>query len=159
MNLEKSQAISIGNIDNVQHSAAMKNGAFVNLGVKAKDDVYTVSVPATATLDTAEVLLVFSDESQYAEGTNISSFTNLADIPTPAYHLTQGDGWLIDIEDIDDTEAVGVGKFLSPVNGTTVPTVTVAKVGTKNVIEIIEVDQVIGFGRNPAIRVAVRSYL
>lgn len=157
MNLEKCQAIYIGNIDNVQHSATMKNGSFVNLGAKLKDDVYTAGVPATATLATAEVLLVFNDETMYEEGKTISDYVVPANVPARAYHLTEGDSWLIDNDDFDGTAVVG--EFLIPQNASVVPLASATATAKGLQVVVDQIDQVIGFGRKPATRVKVASVL
>ena len=153
MNLEKCKAIYNGNIENVQHTATMKNGSFVNLGAKLKDDVYAVGVPATATLGTAEVLLVFNDETQYEEGKTIADYVVPANTPARAYHLAEGDSWLIDNDDFDGTAVVG--EYLVPQNGSVVPLASAT--ATENSLQVVvdEINQVIGYDRKPATRVKV----
>lgn len=157
MNFEKSQAVKIGNIENVQHTADMKNGSFVNLGAKLKDDVRAVSVPATATLDTAEVLVVFSDETSYEEGKTINDFVNKANVPARAYHLYEGDSWLIDNTDFDGTAVVG--EYLIPQNGSVVPLASATPTGNSLQVVVEDIDQTIGYGRRPATRVKVARVL
>jgi len=157
MNLEKCQAIYNGNIENVQHTSAMKNGSFINLGAKIKDDVYAVGVPATATLGTAEVLVVFSDETSYESGKSISDFTNKANVPARAYHLTEGDSWLIANEDFTGTAAVG--KYLIPANGTVVPAASATATGKGLQIVVDQIDQTIGYAKKAATRVKVANVL
>lgn len=155
MNLEKSQAIYAGNIENVQHTATMKNGSFVNLGALLKDDVTAVSVPATATLGTAEVLLVFQDETSYEEGKTIADFVNPANVPCKAYRLTEGDSWLIAKADVDGTPAVG--EYLIPQNGSVIPLASATP--TAKVLQVVvkKIDAVIGYDRAEAIRVKVEA--
>lgn len=156
MNLEKGQDVL--QFESVKHSATMKNGAFINLGAKALDDVYAVSVPATLTLATEELLVVCQDETIYdSVGKNISDFVNLADVPTKAFHLALGASWLIANADFSGTAAVD--SYLIPANGTTVPVVSATPVGTTLAVKIVDVDQTIGYGRQPATRVAVVSVL
>lgn len=152
MNLEKGQ--NILQFENVQHSATMKNGAFINLGALSVDDVYTVALPATATLAKKEFLVVCQDETIYdSVGKNISDFVNPADVPTKAFHLAEGASWLIANADFSGTAVVG--KYLIPANGTSVPVVADAPVGDNLAVEIVAIDQTIGYGRQPATRVRV----
>lgn len=157
MNLEKCQAIYVGNIESVQHNATMKNGSFINLGALGKDDVYTVSVPATATLGTAEVLLVFHDETSYEEGKTIADYVNPANTPVKAYHLTEGDSWLIDKDDFDGTAVVG--EYLIPQNGSVVPLASASATANSLQVVVKSITETIGYDRKQAIRVTVERIL
>lgn len=152
MNLEKGQDIL--QFENVQHSATMKNGAFINLGAHSVDDVYTVDLPATATLATAEFLVVCQDETIYNDiGKNISDFVNPADVATKAFHLAEGASWLI--ADADFSGTAVVGSYLIPANGTSVPAVASAPTGDNLAVVIVDIDKTIGYGRKDATRVRV----
>jgi hypothetical protein len=152
MNLEKCQAIYVGNIENVQHSATMKNGSFVNLGAKIKDDVYAVAVPATATLGTEEVLVIFDDETQAEAGKTISDFRVPANTPSRAYRMAIGDSFLL--ENADFTGTAVVGQFLVPVNGTITPAISATP--TANTLQFVvdAINLTIGYGA-PATRFKV----
>lgn len=91
--LDKIQASYNGNIESVRHSADMDNGSIINLGdlIANETELRAVSVPATATLGTAEVLLVASPEVNYEVGKGLKDFTNKANKPARAYHLVPGD--------------------------------------------------------------------
>lgn len=152
MNLEKGQDIL--QFESVVHSADLKNGAFINLGAHGTDDVYTVALPATATLATEEVLVVCQDETIYDNvGKNISNFVNLANVNTKAFHLAEGASWLIANADFSGTAVAG--QFLIPADGTAVPVVSATPVGDGLAVKIVDIDQTIGYGRQPATRVRV----
>jgi hypothetical protein len=115
INLEKCQAVSVGNIENVFHSATMQNGYVVNLGAKNANGAFAVSVPATATLGSAEALLIYNDGFLYAEGKTITDYSIAANEFARAYHLTVGDKVLFDATLLTGTPAKG--KYLIPANG------------------------------------------
>lgn len=115
--LDKCQAIYGGNITSVQHAGDMDNGSFVNLGglVTGQADVYYTATPATAGLATEEGLLVYSPEVNYAPGKTLKDFTNLANIPARAYHLTVGDVITVTDDGINGTTVVG--EWVIPADG------------------------------------------
>lgn len=117
VNLNKLQAIYVGNIETVIHDAEMKNGYVVNLGDRVTDnqEVFNVSVPTTATLGSEEILLVASPEVMYDEPHNISDFKIEAGKLARAYHLTPGDVWTAHKDLIDGTPIVG--QYVIPQNG------------------------------------------
>lgn len=139
INLEKCQAIYVGNIDNVVHSAQMLNGYHVNLGSLATGfkEVYDVAVPATATLGSAELLLIFNDETMYDSSKTIADFTIEAGTKARAYHLTVGD--VVRFKETLLTGTPVVGKFLIPANGSMLLAVADDLTGaTRLAYEIIE---------------------
>lgn len=107
--LDKCQASIAGNITSIQHTSTIDNGSLVNLGalISGETDVYTAATPVTATLATEEALLVYSPEVTYTPGTHLKDFTNLADTPARAYHVTVGDVITITDDGIDGTTVVG----------------------------------------------------
>ena len=152
MNLEKGQDFLV--FESVQHSAALKNGSFINLGAHSVDDIYTVALPATATLATAEVLVVYHDETIYdSVGKNISSYVGVANVPVKAFHLREGASWLIANADFSGTAVAG--QFLIPANGTAVPVVSATATGTVLAVQIVDINQTIGATREAATRVRV----
>lgn len=154
INLEKSQAIAVGNISNVVHDAVMQNGYIVNLGVKAGDDYYNVSVPATATLGTAEALLIFNDETMYLEGKTISDYSVPVGTLARAYHLSVGDQILFDATLLTGTPAKG--KFLIPADGVMTLAVADDLTGaTKLALKIVDAVTTIGYDRRAAWRAMV----
>lgn len=114
--LDKCQASMAGNMTSVQHTSTMDNGSFVNLGalIAGQKDVYQMATPATATLGTEEVLLVYSPEVNYEPAKTLKDFTNPANVPARAYHLTVGDVITITDDGFDGTSVVG--EFLIPQN-------------------------------------------
>ena len=153
INLEKSQAHQIGNIDNVVHSATLQNGYVVNLGAKAGDDWYAVSVPATATLATEEVLFIFNDETMYEEGKAITDYSIPAGTLARAYHPTVGDELLIDATLI--TGAPAKGKFLIPANGVMTLAVSDTLGSTRFSAKIVDDVTTIGYNDTAAYRALV----
>jgi hypothetical protein len=116
--LDKVQSVYVGNIESVQYDDAdLPQGSAVNLGalVTGSREIYTAGQPATATLGTAEVLLVASPEVMYEAGKALGDFTNKAKKPCRAYHLTEGDVFTITDDGLDGTTAVD--KYLVPKNG------------------------------------------
>lgn len=126
VNLDKISSAYTGAIYNVQHSSAIENGSLVNIGalVSGETELYAVGVPATATLATAEVALVASDEVVYqrynVDGTiaQKGDFINAANKPAKAYSLKVGDEFTITDDGFSGTSVVG--KYLIPANGTVV---------------------------------------
>ncbi len=144
-----------GNIMNVFHTAAMKNGYFVNLGAYEKDQVYKVAVPATATLATAKVLLVFNDETLYEEGKNITDGSAiLANTISRAYYLAEGDSITFDDTLISGTAEAG--KYLVPANATMQPTVADDMTGVSTALRIVR-ETTIGYNKRKAWEVVVEK--
>jgi len=154
MNLEFSQASYIGGIKNLQHNATMKNGSLVNRGARIKDDVFAVSVPSTATLDTAEVYVIFNDETSYEVGKSISDYIVPANTPARAYPLQEGMNWTIDNTDFSGTAVVG--QFLVPANGTIVGAISATATANTLQIVVTDINLTIGFDRRPATRFEVK---
>lgn len=153
INLEKCQAIYNGNISNVVHSAVLQNGYVVNLGTKSTDDVHNVVVPATATLTSAEALLIFNDETQYDVGKAITDYSVAIGEKARAYHLTVGDKILFDATLLTGTPAVG--KYLIPANGVMTLAVADDLTGGTRLALIIEEEDTIGFAGSAAWRARV----
>jgi hypothetical protein len=88
----------------------------VNLGALAtgEREVYEVSVAATATLGTSEVLLIATPEVMYEVGKGLKDFSVAAGGYARAYHLSVGDVFTITDDGIDGTTSVG--KYLVPAN-------------------------------------------
>lgn len=116
--LDKCQAVVAGNIESVVHTAELQNGMVINLGaLKAGErELRQVATPATATLGSEEVLLVYSAEVMYDERLNkLSDFVIPAGTPARAYHLTVGDIFTITDDGITGTTVVG--QYVVPANG------------------------------------------
>jgi hypothetical protein len=115
--LDKCQAIYGGNITSTQNTIAMDNGSFVNLGalISGQTDCYATVTPTSALLATEEVLLVYTPELNYEPGKTLKDFTNVANVPARAYHLTVGD--VITITDDGITGSTVVGEFVIPQDG------------------------------------------
>lgn len=155
INLEKCQAIYNGNISNVVHTAVMENGYVVNLGAKSTDDVHEVSVPATATLGSAEACLIFNDETSYDVGKSISDYSIAIGEKARAYHLTVGDKVLFDAQVLDGVPVAG--KFLIPQNASMKLIVADDLTGGTRLAFEIEEEDTIGFDRRAAWRARVIS--
>ncbi len=115
--LDKCQATVNGNIESVVHTQELQNGMVINLGaLKAgHTELREVAVPATATLGTEEVLLVYSAEVMYDERKNkLVDFVIDAGKPARAFHLTVGD--IFTITDDGITGATVVGEYVIPAN-------------------------------------------
>jgi hypothetical protein len=152
INLEKCQAIYNGNISDVKHSAVMQNGYFVNMGALDADAVYNVGVPATGTLATAEVLVIFNDETMYEERKVISDYSVAIGERARAYHMTVGDEILFQASLLSGSLAVGA--YLTTVNASMVPTVAADISGNRFAMIITEATT-IGFGKVAAWRARV----
>ena len=115
--LDKCQAIYGGNITSVQSAGDLENGSFVNLGglISGQTDVYETATPSSTNFDVEEVLLVYTPEVNYAPGKTLKDFTNLADQPARAYHLSVGD--VITITDDGLTGTTVVGEYVIPATG------------------------------------------
>ena len=153
INLEKCQAIYNGNISNVVHSAVLQNGYVVNLGTKSTDDVHNVVVPATATLTSAEALLIFNDETSYEVGKAITDYSIAIGTKARAYHLTVGDKVLFQASLLTGTPAVG--KYLITANGVMTLAVADDLTGNTRLALVIEEEDTIGFDRAVAWRARV----
>lgn len=146
--LDKVQAYEVGNIVNVIHSAELENGRFINLGVESTDvaGAYDVAIPATATLDSEEVLLHASAEVIYDPTKSIDDFALEAGKLGRAFHLTVGDQITVTQ---DAFETIGAeGTFLIPQDGST-KLVGAADLtdGTKLAIKIVDKSVTLGMGR------------
>jgi len=153
INLEKSQAILAGNFANVKHSAVLQNGFVVNLGARIADEVYAVSVPATATLGASEALLMFSDETMYVEYNNISAYSTPIGTVGKAVHLTVGDQVLFEASLI--TGAPAENQFLIPADGVMTLAASAAIGSTRLSFQIKGGVTTIGHDRRPAWRAIV----
>jgi len=161
MDLLKAQGIYNGNIDNVVHSADLKNGNVVSLGTIntdfAGEQVYNAVLPATASLATMEFLLVAQDEYDYSNGeTDVEAFVVVKDVPFKGLHLTVGDKIKLAKTDFSGTSAVG--KYLIPANGTAVLAVANDLTGgTRLALKITSVTETIGYSKAPAVKAEVVS--
>lgn len=115
--LDKVQAVYNGNIESVQHDADLEQGSIINLGalMTGEREIRAVAEPATATLGTAEVLLVASPEVLYESGKSLADFVNKADKPCRAYHLTVGD--IFTVSDSNITGTTVKDQYLIPADG------------------------------------------
>lgn len=116
--LDKMQSSYTGNLEHVTHTADMTNGLFVNLGglVTGERELRQVSVPATATLTSEEVLLVAAPEVMYDERLDqLADFVIKANTAARAYHVHVGDIFTVTTDLLTGTPAIG--KFVIPANG------------------------------------------
>lgn len=101
--------ISGAQLFSLKHSAALENGNVCNLGaiVAGEREVYDVATPATATLASAQVILVASPEVMYDETKLITDFTIPAGTISRGVALVPGN--IVQISDsiIDGTTVVG----------------------------------------------------
>ena len=153
INLEKCQAIYNGNITDVKHSAVMQNGHVVNIGALDADAVYNVALPATATLGSAEVCLIFNDETMYDAGKNISAYSVAIGERARAYHMTVGDEVLFQASLLTGSPAVG--KYLIPANGVMTLAVADDLTGATRFAMIITEATTIGYTKEVAYRARV----
>lgn len=155
INLEKVQAIYVGNIDTVQHDAVMKNGYVCNLGAKVtgNPEAFVVATPATATLGTEEVVLIASPEVMYEANKNISDFEIAANKPARAYHLTVGDVILFSDDLIDGTPVVG--QYVIPQNGSLKLVAAADLSGGTRLAFKVDAQTTIGYNANTAWRLRV----
>jgi hypothetical protein len=110
-----------GNLESVQHTADLDNGSVVNIGnlVAGERELLAVAVPATASLGTAEVLLVANPELTYYVGQTMQDYYIPANTPARAYHLHAGDEWTVSSAAIDGGAAVAIGSYVVAQNGST----------------------------------------
>lgn len=101
--------ISGAQLFSLKHSAALENGNVCNLGaiVAGEREVYDVAAPATATLNTAQVILIASPEVMYDESKAITDFTIPAGTIARGVALVPGNIVTISNDNIDGTTAVG----------------------------------------------------
>lgn len=116
LNLDKVAATKSGRLESVKHTAELQNGMVVNLGALAtgEREVFDVSVPATATLATAEVLLIAAPEVMYEGYKGLKDFTITAGTATKAYRLETGDIFTVTDDAITGTTVVG--QYVIPAN-------------------------------------------
>jgi len=156
INLERCKAISNGNIYNVVSTVEMKNGFVGNLNGLATGfkDVYNFETPATATLETENLLLIFNDETQSDPTKTISDYVIPAGTKARAYFLSEGDMVKMDKDLISGTAVKG--EYLVPADGSYLLSASGSPVG-KLYLEVISIDEVIGFDHKPAVRAYVKK--
>lgn len=154
INLEKCQAIYNGNIANVVHSAVMQNGFIVNLGTLNSKEVYNVVVPATATLGSAEALLIFNDETIANDYTKtISDYSVAIGEKARAYHLTVGDEVVLPLSVLSG--AATVGQYLIPANGVMTLAPAADLTGATRLALVVFEETTIGYANEQAWRARV----
>ncbi len=155
VDLNKVQATYAGNIVTLKHSADVENGTVCNLGalVTGETEMYAVGVPATATLASAEVVLVASPEVIYEGNKSMGEFVNKTGKPIRGYHLTVGDVFTVSDNVLDGTSVVG--KYLIPQNGSLQLAVADDLTGgTRFAAQIIQL-RTLGYDGSAATRVRV----
>jgi len=154
MNLEKCQAIYVGNISNLVHDDVVTQGSVLAVGdLSDKKGVYEAKVPATATLETDTFVLVFNDETIYHKFSNISDFVTMdAGTILRGYHMTVGEEFVI-AESLLAGEPT-VGQFLVPADGTTKLTPSATGMDVNFVVKVVE-KTTIGYEKVDAWRVRV----
>lgn len=118
--LDKLLSAYNGNIESVEINQNLDNGSVVNLTgqlVAGSREVMQAALPATATLATAEVLLVASPEITYLAGQTMLDFYNPANTPARAYHLHAGDIFTVSTNALSGGAAIAVGSYVVAQNG------------------------------------------
>jgi hypothetical protein len=117
VNLDKLQASKSGNLESLKHTADVPNGSVAHVGtlVAGERDLFNLVVPATATLQNTEVVLIASPEVMYLPGKSLEDFVNPTGIPMRAFHLHAGDVFTISDDGIDG--ATVEGQYVIPQNG------------------------------------------
>lgn len=146
VNLDKIQAKKFGNLESLQHTADVPNGAVAHVGslVAGTRDVYNLVVPSADSVASEEIVLVASPEYNYLPGKSLEDFVNVAGQPMRAYHLTEGDVFTISDDGIDG--ATVVGQYVVPQDGSLKLAVAAdLSGGTRFAAKVIE-KRTIGFG-------------
>lgn len=156
MNLEKSQAIHVGNISNLVHTASVDQGSILAVGAKhaTKKGVYQAVVPATANLETGTFVLIFNDETIYDTAfKNISDFVTMdAGTILRGYNLEVGAEVVMADSLLSGTTVVG--EFLIPADGSMKLTADATGLDTNFRAVVIE-KTTIGFDKVAATRFRV----
>ena len=136
MNLEKCQAIYVGNVSNLVHDAAVTQGAILAIGdlSTTKKGVYEAVVPATANLATGDFVSID------------------AGIPLRGYHMTVGDEVLMADSLLSGTTVVG--EFLIPADGSMKLTASATGLDT-NFRAVVTEKTTIGYDKVAATRFRV----
>ena len=160
LNILKCQAIYNGNIENISHTASVKNGSVVGVGVIDGDytggNVFEAVTPVTASLGTIEYVLVAQGEYDYETKTVVENFTNVTGTAFMGLHLSLGDRFELTKTDFTGTSVVG--KYLIPANG--VLTLAVADDltdGTRLAFVIESITATTGYAKSPAVQMRVVS--
>lgn len=150
LQIEKCQASYVGNIEAITCASDLDNGNIVNLGgfASGEREIRTATLPVTATLETAEVLIVYTPEVMYEAGKNKKDFYNPANSVARAYHLTVGDIFTITDDGISGTSVVG--KYLVPANGSAKLTVADDLSGNTRFAALIIEKGTLGYGKSAA---------
>lgn len=110
------QSVAVGNLVNLKTAFEVKNGHVLSVGAKDSAEVYAGVLPATATLGTEPLVLIFNDETTKNDYDNITTgSTHVAGTILRGYYLTAGDKVDFDALLLDGSPAVG--KYLIPQNG------------------------------------------
>jgi len=124
-------------LESVQYTSDMVNGSMVVLGAKltGQADVFVAATPTDVTSD--EVLLVASPEIIKTtinglvlniELSDRSAFTNIANLPARAYHLTIGDEFTMTDDGISGSTVLG--QYVIPQNGSFTPVASASRGST-----------------------------
>ena len=108
--IDKAQATYAGNIVSFEAPANMTNGLVFNLdGLKTGErEVYEIEKPATASLETAEVLIHATPEVVYeSEKVSLEDFELKKDKVGRGFHMTAGDIFTVTDDLITGDPAVG----------------------------------------------------
>lgn len=150
------QSVNVGNLVTLKSSAVFKNGYIAGVGTKLSDEVYTAVAPATASLATAPLVIVFNDETTSLNYENITAGSNLpAGTLLRGYYLTAGDRIIIDNDLL--TGSAAVNKFLIPANGSNLLAVADDLTGGTRLALEIKAETTIGFNKRQAWEAVVVS--
>lgn len=109
-------AIASAQLFSLRHNSVLENGHVCNLGALAagETDVFTVAVPATATLATEAIVLVATPEIMADESRPIGDFTIPAGANARGVRLVPGN--IVTISDDMITGATVVGQHVVAAN-------------------------------------------
>lgn len=150
VNLDKLQATTNGNIENVVSDIDLPNGSMISLGAKVAGQFELIS--AIAPSATAEALLVAAPEVKYEDSITSSEeldYTTRAGKAVRAYHLTVGDKFQVEQTLFAVAPAVGDVVTASANFG--------YEVGTGQTTFVVEELTGLGFDKRPAVLLRVLS--
>lgn len=154
---DKLQATYNGNLESVRHTVEMKNGMLVHLGDleggELGREVRTAITPDATSIQTEEVVLVYTPEVLYDEKKTMKDFVMEAGKVSRAYHLVLGDIFTIDAELVD--VQLALKDKLVP-NGLGYKKDNTNVAGSRFVVEVIELTT-LGFDERPAYAVQVKA--
>lgn len=148
--------ISNSSLYSLVHTAALENGMVCNLGALAEGEreLFEVATPATATLGTAQVILVASPEVSYDAQKGIEDFEVAAGSAARGIGLVAGN--IVTITDNMITGTTKVGEFVVAANGA-LKLAAAATAGEGRFTAVVIEKDTLGFGREAATTILVLS--